>query len=153
MVELFWEDAKTPQSLSVPELQRVQALFLSETGENYSLAQLRRLPVSQNAGSQILVSLDGRIEGALWVMNIDNVTVRVIGFCISKEYQNSGYGKKGWKVFTETAKNIGREKVYLEVKASNHGAIKFYRGNGLETLGVLKKYYINEFGLVMSGKL
>ena len=153
MVELFWKDAETPQSLSVTELQRVQSLFLSETGENYSLVQLRRLPVSQNAGSQILVSSDGRIEGALWVMNIDNETVRVIGFCISKEYQNSGHGKKGWSMFTEIAKNNGRKKVYLEVKASNHGAIRFYRVWGLETIGFLKKYYHDGLGVVMSGEL
>ena len=94
MVELFWKGAKTPQSLSVPELQRIQTLFLTDTGENYSLGHLRRLPVSQNAGSQILVSSDGRIEGALWGMNIDHETVRVIGFCISKEYQNPGMEKE-----------------------------------------------------------
>ena len=153
MVELFWKGAKTPQSLSVSELQRIQTLFLTETGENYSLGQLRRLPVSQNAGSQILVSSYGRIEGALWAMNIDHETVRVIGFCISKEYQKSGYGKGGWGMFADIAKNNGRKKVYLEVKTSNHGAIKFYRANGLDSIGFLKKYYQDEIGLVMSGKL
>ncbi len=153
MVELYWEDAKTPHSLSVTELQRIQTLFLSETGENYSLVQLRRLPVSQKAGSQILVSTDGEIEGALLVMNINHETVRVIGFCVSKKYQNSGHGKRGWRIFTEIAKNNGRKNVYLEVKASNKGAIKFYRLEGMESIGLLKKYYHDELGIVMSGEL
>ena len=56
-------------------------------------------------------------------------------------------------MFADIAKNNGRKKVYLEVKTSNHGAIKFYRANGLDSIGFLKKYYQDEIGIVMSGKL
>jgi ribosomal-protein-alanine N-acetyltransferase len=45
--------------------------------------------------------------------------------------------------------------IYLEVRASNTGARKFYELFGFEVIDVRKKYYINpkEDALVMMGRL
>ena len=153
MSGLSWVRATPPESLSVDDLHRVQDLFATETGENYQMANLRKLPISQNAGSLMLISSEGFIEGVLWAMNIDQQTVRIVGFCVASKYQKMGFGKKGWQRFSEIAIGSGRKSVYLEVRANNVGAIKFYRANGLMSIGVLSNYYNDQKGLLMSGDL
>lgn len=153
MSGLSWRGAKPPSSLSVHHLQRIQHLISLETGENYHLSNLRRLPVAKTAGSLLLWSDEERIEGVLWAMNIDHQTIRVIGFCIDKQFQRMGHGSSGWKQMGEIAKSSGRTFVYLEVKTDNIAATKFYRNNGLIATGVLSTYYQGESGLLMSGDL
>lgn len=153
MSGLSWRASKPPSSLSVQHLQRIQHLIAVETGENYHLSNLRRLPVAKTAGSLLLWSAEERIEGVLWVMNIDHQTTRVIGFCIDNQIHRLGHGSRGWKLMGEIAKSSGRTVVYLEVKADNEDAIQFYRKNGLIPTGALSTYYQGEVGLLMSGDL
>ena len=153
MSGLTWRRAKPPSSLSVQHLQRIQQLIAVETGENYHLSNLRRLPVAKTAGSLLLWSDEDLIEGVLWAMNIDHQTIRVIGFCIDKQVQRMGHGSRGWKQMGEIAKSSGRTVVYLEVKADNEVALQFYRNNGLSPAGVLSTYYQGDPGLLMLGDL
>jgi ribosomal protein S18 acetylase RimI-like enzyme len=153
MEEVNWVPTTQISSLSVTDLHRVQSIFLTETGENYQLENLRRLPVSESAGSQMIIDTNGVIHGVLWAMNVDHHTTRILGFCITKKYQRIGLGKLGWDKFAAIAKSNGRRTVYLEVRESNQDAIRFYKKRGLEEIGALSNYYQGSKGIVMQGSL
>ncbi len=150
---LYWEASPRPDELEQHSLGRIRKLLIDETGETYSLNALRKLPAGPGAGSLILTDNQGEINGILWVMVIDEKTVRILSFCVAKKLQNRGLGGDAWGKFCNIAKKNGYYSVYLEVKRSNYGGQKFYRKRGLEEVGRLSNYYQKGIGILMSGPL
>ena len=69
----------------------------------------------------------------------------VISMAIKEEHRNKGFGK----TLVMHALEHTRSKIWLEVRTKNQGAITFYKGLGMKTVGKIPGYYGNDDALIM----
>ena len=76
------------------------------------------------------------------------------GIVVDSAFRNKGYAKE-LLVFSENhLKNLGIEKIFLEVRASNTPARNLYSQNGYNEISIRKKYYSdNEDAVVMAKEI
>lgn len=76
------------------------------------------------------------------------------GIVVDSAFRNKGYAKE-LLVFSENhLKNLGVEKIFLEVRASNTPARNLYSQNGYSEISIRKKYYSdNEDAVVMAKEI
>lgn len=65
----------------------------------------------------------------------------VLNLCVAPPAQGSGYGRIMLERLLESARSRGAEVIFLEVRPSNHTAIKLYRSMGFNEIGTRKDYY------------
>jgi len=68
---------------------------------------------------------------------------RILMLAVSKEYKRRGIGSILLSNFLREASIKNIKHVELEVKTSNHPAIKFYQKHGFESIDILNKFYQN----------
>jgi ribosomal protein S18 acetylase RimI-like enzyme len=156
-IMLRWKEGATPLDLTGTAVKQVLDLFLRETGERYSEASVRHLPIPAWGGNLVLVDSTSaspeRILGLLWATPFKDDIVRVAAFAIDTAAQNQGWGSRAWEMFARTAWAHGYRKVQLEVKAENNGAQRFYAARGLTVQTTLEGYYQSGLGYMMQGPL
>ena len=157
MANLQWIKGIEPSTLTPQHCQQVLDLFLNETGEVYSPASVRHLPIPQWGGNLILVNLEENeprtIQGVLWATPFKDDIVRIAAFVIAADHQNNGLGGQAWEVFSKAALEGGYRQVQLEVKADNKDAQRFYQRRFLEIKVPLEGYYQSGLGYMMRGPL
>lgn len=78
----------------------------------------------------------------------------VANVAVAPEYRRQGLGKRLLCWIEEKAKSLGVERLFLEVRVSNHSARALYAGYGFEEISVRKRYYEDgEDALVMQKNL
>lgn len=78
----------------------------------------------------------------------------IIAIAVDPPNRGRGLGKALMEATTETLKSLGVREVFLEVRASNKGAIRFYETLGFMRRGVLKSYYSDgEDGILLKKSL
>ncbi len=65
----------------------------------------------------------------------------ILRIAINKNIRKSGLGKKLLCASMEIMQNEGANEIFLEVRASNEGAIALYKSVGFEEIGTRKGYY------------
>ncbi|MCP5052067.1 MAG: ribosomal protein S18-alanine N-acetyltransferase [bacterium] len=60
---------------------------------------------------------------------------------VAAQYQKKGIGKQLFNLILETAKQKKVTEIFLEVRASNQGAIRLYESFEFKQVGVRKDYY------------
>lgn len=75
---------------------------------------------------------------SLWLV-ID--TANINNIAIDMPFQNKGYGSYLLMKSIEALKTENIKEVTLEVRQSNESALKLYKSNGFEIIGVRKDYY------------
>jgi len=65
----------------------------------------------------------------------------ILNICIKKEMQGKGLGRYLLEFLLEEAKELDAKSVFLEVRASNQGAMQLYQSMGFNELGIRKNYY------------
>ena len=80
-------------------------------------------------------------------------TVRIVSFVLDAGARGKGWGSLAWNLLADQLLSEGYEHVQLEVRASNHGGISFYRKRGMEVIQELHGYYRQGLGYMMRGKL
>ena len=136
--------------------RQVLALFLNETGERYSEASVRHLPIPNWKGNLILSDTsqsEPEIIGVLWATPFKDDIVRIAAFVIDSRYQGDGLGSLAWNQFVEAALEVGYKRVQLEVKARNIDAQRFYQRRGMLVQKHLEGYYQSGLGYMMQGPL
>ena len=79
---------------------------------------------------------DEKIVG--YVILLDSIDVwEIMKIAVDREQRKKGYGDK----LLNYIFNFAQMPIMLEVRESNIPAIKFYRKNGFEKIGVRKNYY------------
>ncbi len=98
-------------------------------------------------------SLLERPGAELWVAEVDGeVAAYAILWCIIEEgelaniavrddLRGRGIGSELLDWMLGVAEKAGVRNLYLEVRESNEGALRLYRGRGFEEIGVRKAYY------------
>ena len=73
----------------------------------------------------------------------DGEIVEILNFCVDKEYQHQGIGKKLISYVLSYLNTLGAKSSILEVRESNINAINLYKKIGYKQISVRKNYYSN----------
>jgi [ribosomal protein S18]-alanine N-acetyltransferase len=83
---------------------------------------------------------DGKITGFVcyWVLEFE---IHLLNFAVHPEWRRKGTGRFLLNHMIKEAVSKRHESIWLEVRASNAGAVKLYQELGFEHVGVRPKYY------------
>lgn len=85
--------------------------------------------------------LDGELVGyAVLMPGVDDAELLDIG--IAAQHQRRGLGHAVLRAMLALARELGRQRVVLEVRASNAAAIALYRSTGFLEMGLRRDYYV-----------
>ena len=93
------------------------------------------------AGYQCWVLANKRQIVAHGVMSVAVGECHLLTLCVNPEYQRLGHGRKLFMLLLDRAAKMDARECFLEVRASNAGAIQLYRSLGFTQIGVRKNYY------------
>ncbi|MCF6435382.1 ribosomal protein S18-alanine N-acetyltransferase [Pseudoalteromonas sp. MMG022] len=65
----------------------------------------------------------------------------LMDICVAPAYQRQGVAKTLLTDFITVSEEAGAENLFLEVRASNQGAIALYQWAGFSEVGIRKNYY------------
>lgn len=65
----------------------------------------------------------------------------ILNVCVAPEHQGRGLGRKLVRAIMHVARGRGAERVFLEVRPSNVGAIALYHDEGFNEIGRRPRYY------------
>lgn len=65
----------------------------------------------------------------------------VLNVCVAPEQQGQGHGRRLLRAILQLARGHGAERVFLEVRPSNTGAIALYFDMGFNEIGRRPRYY------------
>ena len=76
---------------------------------------------------------------AILMQGVDDAELLDIG--IAAQYQHRGFGRAVLESMLNIARELGKQGVVLEVRASNRSAINLYNSVGFVEIGLRKEYY------------
>lgn len=94
-----------------------------------------------------------RVDYESWVIEEENNIIgytiysvavgeaHILNIAIDKHYQGQRFGKQLLKFILQQVQQQQVEKIFLEVRRSNHVAIQLYQGFGFKIVGERKNYY------------
>ena len=82
----------------------------------------------------------GRVEG-YFLMSIAAGEAHVLNVCVAPELQGQGHGRRLLQALVHIARGRGVERIFLEVRPSNLGAIRLYHREGFNEIGRRPRYY------------
>lgn len=83
---------------------------------------------------------DGRVVG-YFLLSLAAGEAHVLNVCVAPEMQGRGYGRKLVRAILHIARGRGVDRVFLEVRPSNPGAIALYHAEGFNEIGRRPRYY------------
>lgn len=83
---------------------------------------------------------DGEVIG-YFLMSIAAGEAHVLNICIDPARQGHGHGRHLLRAMMHVARGRGAERVFLEVRPSNGGAIALYHSEGFNEIGRRPRYY------------
>ena len=134
-------------------LHSTEQLFLDQTGEVYSEASVKTLPIPEWGGNLVLLDDNQMLRGLLWTNKFSETRVRIVAFAIDSDHKGLGFGAQAWDHLLVAARADGIKEIQLEVRGDNEFAINFYRRRGLEIIMPLEGYYNAGIGYVMRGNI
>ena len=90
----------------------------------------------------LVLEIEGAVEGYI----ISDTGGHIHSMAISPQYRRKGLGKM---LFMHAVK-YAKEKLWLEVRAENRTAIRFYERLGMRIIGRIPNYYETDDALVMA---
>ena len=101
--------------------------------------------LSNRAYSCWVFEKDNQLLGHV-IISIVLKEAHLLNICLYPDHQNQGWGRKLLFEVETIAKHEGAETCFLEVRPSNKAALKLYRDESYNEIGVRKKYYPDEDG-------
>jgi len=87
-----------------------------------------------------IAELDGKMIGyAVMMQGVDEAELLDIGITLSQ--QRLGWGRKLLRAMLVKAQELGKQRMVLEVRASNAPAIGLYKSLGFVEIGLRRHYY------------
>lgn len=75
------------------------------------------------------------------LMSVAAGEAHILNVCVAPEHQGRGLGRKLVRAILHVARGCGAERVFLEVRPSNVGAIALYHDEGFNEIGRRPRYY------------
>ncbi len=95
--------------------------------------------------SWVAESENGDIAGHA-VMTLAVGEGHILNVCAHPHFQGMGLGRCLLNTLVDHAEGEAAQRMFLEVRASNHAAIQLYRSAGFEEVGVRRGYYPDDEG-------
>ena len=83
---------------------------------------------------------DGDIIG-YFLISLAAGEAHVLNVCVAPAHQGQGHGRRLVRTILQLARSRGAERVFLEVRPSNTGAIALYFDEGFNEIGRRPRYY------------
>ena len=83
---------------------------------------------------------EGEVVG-YFLMSLAAGEGHVLNVCVAPEQQGQGHGRRLLRAILQLARGQGAERVFLEVRPSNTGAIALYFDMGFNEIGRRPRYY------------
>jgi len=103
-----------------------------------------------------VLHLDERIIG-YFLISLGAGEAHILNVCVDPDYQGRGYGRRMLRAIQQVARGRGAQRLFLEVRPSNRGAIALYFNEGFNEIGRRPRYYPGREGredaLVMAMEL
>ncbi len=80
------------------------------------------------------------------VMSLAVGEAHILNVCAHPHFQGMGLGRCLLNTLVDHAEGEAAQRMFLEVRASNHAAIQLYRSAGFEEVGVRRGYYPDDDG-------
>lgn len=123
------------------ELSDLDALLDIET-RAYEVPWSRRNLEDSLTGDHIGIACrqDGRLIGYAFMMKVLD-EMHLLNLTVDPGWQGRGWGRALLEAVKARARALGCLHLLLEVRHSNHRAIRLYRNNGFSQIGLRRQYY------------
>lgn len=121
-------------------LKQLEELSISNFSSTYFSKDTFKKSISSNNERTYLLLDNSILIGYVFISKVLD-EVEIYQICISKIYQNNGYGKILLDDLFELLEIEKVKKIFLEVRKSNINAIKLYEKSLFKQISVRKNYY------------
>ena len=139
------------EKMNLNHLNELQEILISEFDEFCIFSKLKEEVENENS-SYIIGKINNDIIGFAGLKKIFD-QADIMNIVIKKTYRNQGIGTLLLENLILLAKDLNIFTLFLEVNEQNKPAIHLYEKLGFEKLGVRKKYYNNNNGIIMKKNL
>ncbi|TCZ81847.1 ribosomal protein S18-alanine N-acetyltransferase [Lysobacter sp. N42] len=87
-----------------------------------------------------LLERDGAVIG-YFLMSLAAGEAHVLNIAVAPEHQGHGHGRRMLRSLVHLARARGAQRIFLEVRPSNTGAIALYHQEGFNEIGRRPRYY------------
>jgi ribosomal-protein-alanine N-acetyltransferase len=98
------------------------------------------------AGYYCLVLDVGTSVTGYGIMSVAAAEAHLLNLCVHPSAQRVGHGRRLLNALLLKAEDADVDKIFLEVRPSNHVALRLYQSVGFEQIGVRPAYYQAERG-------
>jgi ribosomal-protein-alanine N-acetyltransferase len=98
------------------------------------------------AGYYCLVFDVGKSVTGYGIMSIAAAEAHLLNLCVHPSAQRLGYGRRLLSALFLKAEDAEVDKIFLEVRPSNHVALRLYQSVGFQQIGIRPAYYQAERG-------
>ncbi|KAG0438969.1 N-alpha-acetyltransferase [Dictyocoela muelleri] len=139
----------TIQKMILQDIPRVHELNFLHIPENYTLSFFINHLINHNKYNYVL-KIDDKIVGYLLVKMKE--TAHIVSICLDNDYRKQGYGTELLSAaILDIVEDFDEVKITLNVRISNHTAIRFYQKFGFCIESIVENYYLdNENAFLMS---
>lgn len=139
------------EKMNLNHLNKLQEILISDFDDFWSFSTLKEEVENENS-SYIIGKINNEIIGFAGLKKIFD-QADIMNIVIKKTYRNQGIGTLLLENLILLAKDLNISTLFLEVNEQNKPAIHLYEKLGFEKLGVRKKYYNNNNGIIMKKNL
>ncbi len=139
------------EKMNLNHLNELQEILISDFDDFWSFSTLKEEVENENS-SYIIGKINNEIIGFAGLKKIFD-QADIMNIVIKKTYRNQGIGTLLLENLILLAKDLNISTLFLEVNEQNKPAIHLYEKLGFEKLGVRKKYYNNNNGIIMKKNL
>lgn len=139
------------EKMNLNHLNELQGILISDFDDFWSFSTLKEELENENS-SYIIGKINNEIIGFAGLKIIFD-QADIMNIVIKKTYRNQGIGTLLLENLILLAKDLNISTLFLEVNEQNKPAIHLYEKLGFEKLGVRKKYYNNNNGIIMKKNL
>lgn len=88
----------------------------------------------------VVLDVAGTVTGYA-IMSVAAAEAHLLNLCVHPSSQRLGYGRMLLNAALARAGDAGADKVFLEVRPSNHRALQLYYSVGFQQIGIRPAYY------------
>ena len=139
------------EKMNLNHLNELQEILISDFDDFWRFSTLKEELENENS-SYIIGKINNEIIGFAGLKKIFD-QADIMNIVIKKTYRNQGIGTLLLENLILLAKDLNISTLFLEVNEQNKPAIHLYEKLGFKKLGVRKKYYNNNNGIIMKKNL
>ena len=139
------------EKMNLNHLNELHEILISDFDDFWSFSTLKEELENENS-SYIIGKINNEIIGFAGLKIIFE-QADIMNIVIKKTYRNQGVGTLLLENLILLAKDLNISTLFLEVNEQNKPAIHLYEKLGFERLGIRKKYYNNNNGIIMKKNL